>query len=64
MAPQKVPQKEGALGKVEALEIAYHQIKKSDSASSKKVQYDKFASDASAYLKDEREVILIAVKIR
>ena len=52
------------INKIDLLEVALHQIKKSDSSAAKKSQYDKFARDALSYVKDERDVLLIAIKIR
>ena len=52
------------LNKVDLLEAITHEIQKTTSSLTKKSELSKFIQLASGYVAEERNVILIAVKLR
>jgi hypothetical protein len=52
------------LNKVEALEIILETIDRHESTSSKQSKVSKFQSTVQKQIKDERDVILISIKVK
>lgn len=50
--------------KIDLLEFTSRQIQKKSLPSSKKSELTKFIAEASSYIDDERDVLLIAIKVR
>lgn len=53
-----------AIQKADALECDVEKIIKNSSDATKKLAFSKFIKKASDYIDDERDVLLIAIKIR
>lgn len=53
-----------AINKADLLDAELEQIKKTTNPAIKKATLNKFIQAATAYIDDERDVLLIAVKIR
>ena len=50
--------------KIDPLEIVVEEICRSESASAKRSKQNEFASKTATFIADERDVLLIAIKIR
>ena len=55
---------EKALRESNALEIIIEEISRSDTASNKQSQISRFTAEVQKQVKDDRDVLLIAVKIK
>lgn len=67
MATQKFKNKRDLINfleKTDALEAFNHEVVKTSTSSTKKSTLNKFVAEASAYIDDQRQVLLIAVKLR
>ena len=53
-----------AINSADALEVLLENINRNESASSKQIKVSRFISDLQKQIKDERDVILVAVKVR
>ena len=64
--PTKTTKKDisNLLSKTDVLEVIYQQIDKALSDSSKQSLINAFQREAGKYIKDQREVILIAIKVK
>jgi hypothetical protein len=53
-----------AINSADALEVLLENIDRDEAASSKQIKVSRFISDLQKQIKDERDVILIAVKVK
>jgi hypothetical protein len=53
-----------AINSVDALEVLLETIDRNESTSSKQTKVNRFINDIQRQIKDERDVILIAVKVK
>ena len=53
-----------AISNADALEVLLENIDRNETASSKQTKVSRFISDIQKQIKDERDVILIAVKVK
>lgn len=52
------------INKTESLEIIVTEINRAESASSKQSKQNEFANKAKEFVKDERDVLLIAIRVK
>ena len=64
MSKPRKPDLLNAINKADLLDAELEQIKKTANPALKKAALNKFIQAAAAYIDDERDVLLIAVKIR
>ncbi len=50
--------------KIDALQIVAADIARAESASSKRTKQNEFTAAAAAFIADERDVLLVAIKVR
>ena len=64
--PTKSTKKEivNLLSKIDALEVLYQEIDKSQSDPAKKSSVNNFQKEAEKFIREQRDVLLVAVKIK